>query len=98
MSKDIIIQKEGVPHELNGVEFLRTKSPDGGQIDWAPEDETNIQTLSVTENGTYVPGSGVYGFGVVSVSVPAPSVTGTINGAMVTVTVDENGYLVYTPV
>jgi hypothetical protein len=98
MSKDIIIQKEGVSYELDGVEYLRTKSPDGGLIDWVPEDETNIQTLSVTENGTYVPGSGVYGFGVVTVSIPASSVTGTINGTMVTVTVDENGYLVYTPV
>ena len=97
MSKDIIIQKAGVAQELDGVELLSTKSPDGGTIDWMPEDEAYIRTLLVTENGTYTPGTGVYGFDVVTVNVPASSITGTINGATVTVTVDSNGNLVYTP-
>ena len=97
MSKDITIEVNGVAQALEGVEAIRTPAADSGTVDWLPETETVVQPLNITENGTYTPGEGVYGFAPVSVSVPASSVTGTINGVTYVVTVDANGYLVYTP-
>ena len=98
MSKDIIIQQAGIDQELDGVSLIRTQAADTGTIDWMPEDEATLGSLSTVENGTFTPSGNLYGFDVVTVNVPAAAVEGTINGVEYRVTVDENGYLVYTPI
>lgn len=96
MSKDIVIQKNGVSQTLQGVEKIRTNACGSGNVEWVPEDEVQLQALVASYNGTYTPGAGVYGFSEVVVNVQV--VKGTINGVMYEVTVDANGYLVYTEV
>lgn len=98
MSKNITIQKNGVAQSLFGVEEIKTNLYGTGTVEWVPEDEVTLQALSVTENGTYTPGEGVFGFSIVTVNVSASQVIGTMNGKTYVVTVDENGYLVYTEV
>lgn len=99
MSKNIIIEKNGVAQTLQNVEVLRTTAIGGGSVDWLPEDETTLAEITVTENGTYTADSrSVYGFSRAIVNVPPSEVTGYINGVKYVVSVDENGYLVYTRV
>lgn len=97
MSKDIVIQEQGVNQDLDDVEKLVIKKyGTSGTGDWLPEDETVLTPLTVAKNGTYTPGAGVYGFGTVQVRVQV--VTGRIDGVLTRVTVDDNGYLVFTEV
>jgi len=97
MSKDIIIQEQGVDQDLDGVEKLVIKKYGSSATgDWLPEDETVLTPLTITKNGTYEPGEGVYGFGTVNVRVQI--VTGRIDGVLTRITVDDNGYLVFTEV
>lgn len=96
MSQNIIIQQDGVEQQLSAVQKIKTAKYDGGTVNWIAEDDYQLSPLTISENGTYTPGSGVYGFGVVKVDVKV--IRGTINGVEYVVTVDENGYLVYTEV
>ena len=96
MSVNISIQKNGVAQSLSGVDEIETNLYGGGTEKWVPQEDVQLQPLTVTQNGTYTPGTGVYGFSDVTVNVQI--VTGTINGVMYEVTVDANGYLVYTEV
>lgn len=99
MSKNIIIAKDGEAMTLQGVDTLRTSAVGGGSVDWMPEDETTLAEITVTENGTYTADSrSVYGFSRAIVNVPPNEVTGYINGVKYVVSVDANGYLVYTRV
>lgn len=62
-------------------------------------DEPVIQSLSVTQNGTYTPPSGIDGYAPVTVQVsePVESIVGTdVDGNDYLVTVDETGHFVYT--
>ena len=97
MSKNITIKIDGVSTNLT-IDKLRTSKEGSGTVDWVPEDSVALESLTVDSNGTYNPSQGKSGFSDVSVSVPGTSVTGKINGVEYTVTVDANGYLVYTPV
>lgn len=95
MSKDIIIQQGGVDQQLDGVEMLRTNAADSGTVDWFPYSEAQLEDLSATANNTYTPESGVYGFRMVAVSVPATSITGKgPDGNDYTVTTDGEGHIV----
>lgn len=87
MSKDIIIQQQGIDQELT-VSRINTPELDGGSCAWVPEDETILDELSVTENGEYSPQH--YGFSKVTVNVANPDqpVYGELNAT-------ENG--VYNP-
>lgn len=80
------------------IDKLRTQGIGGGSVTWVPEVDTRCVPLTVTENGSKnASEEGVYGWDIVTVSIPnAGSVTGTKNGVEYTVTVDENGNLVYT--
>lgn len=80
------------------LDKLRTQGIGGGSVTWVPEADTRCVALTVTENGSKSASEeGVYGWDIVTVSIPnAGSVTGTKNGVEYTVTVDENGNLVYT--
>ena len=97
MSKNIIIQKNGVDQTLTGTELIQTNDMDNGTIHWIPEDELVLSELNVTEPGTYIPGAGICGFSVVTATLQAQSITGTIDGVTYVVTVDSDGNLVYTP-
>lgn len=97
MSKTISISKNDGTTFAETVTKLRTKSADGGSIEWVPDDETRCESLNVTANGTYTASSaGKYGYDVVSVSVAGSSVTGKgQDGNEHTVTPDpETGMLV----
>ena len=96
MSKNIIIQENGVAQSLSNVEKIKTNVQGGGTVDWVAEDDVALSPLTITANGTYTPGAGVYGFDTVTVDVKI--VTGKIDGATYEVTLDANGYLVYTEV
>jgi len=77
---------------------IRTKNIDGSNVTWVPDVDTKCVPFTITENGTYnASDSGKYGFDPITVSINgAGSVHGTKDGVSYTVTVDENGYLVYT--
>ncbi len=98
MSKNIVFINNGTEETWQNVDCIRTNGAGVKTLDWLPEDETSVVTLTVTENGTYTAeGASVYGFGSVVANIPA-QITGTINNVQYVVTVDANGYLVYTPV
>lgn len=96
MSVNITIQEGGVAQNLNGAEEIATNKVGSSTESWVPEEDVQLEPLSIVHNGTYTPGSGVYGFSDVTVNVQI--VTGTIDGVTYEVTVDDNGYLVYTEV
>ena len=103
MSKNIAIQEGGIARQFT-ADKLKTALVGGGNCYWVPEDEVNLSTLSVTENGTYdATDDGSYGYSQVRVNVPggaggAPGGIGSSikgvdpdTGNESLVTVDENG-------
>lgn len=101
MSKDIIIERSGVPVALSGVERLRVPELGHGSAYWVPEDECTTGALEVTANGVYVArDSDLYAFSRVSVAVPEGSqaVGNGQDGKFYKVTVGEDDELVYTEV
>lgn len=68
MSKSIVIQEGGIGKQLT-VDKLKTDLVGGGTCLWVPEDEMNLGTKSVSENGTYVASDdGYYGYSQFTVS------------------------------
>lgn len=96
MSKEVVIEIAGVAQNYT-LDILRTKNIDGGSIDWVPEDDVQLTSLTVTENATYTPSGTVYGFSNVTVNTTGQQVSGYIDGVHYVVTLDSNGNLVFTP-
>lgn len=96
MSKNITIQEGGLAKQLTANK-LKTSLVGGGTCLWVPEDETNLTTKYITENGTYRAASeGYYGYSEVTVS-GVGSVTGRDgDGDDATVGVNEDGDIVIT--
>lgn len=70
MSKNIVIQEGGVGRQFT-VDKLKTALVGGGSCNWVPEDEVQLTTLTVSENGTYsAADEGGYGYSQVIVNVP----------------------------
>ena len=68
MSKTIIIAEGGTGKQLT-ADKLKTNLSGGGSCLWVPEDEINLGTKSVSENGTYVASDdGYYGYSQFTVS------------------------------
>lgn len=92
MSKNIIIEKAGVPQELDGAKKIVTNSPDLLQVTWIPEESTKpIGKLTVHRNGHYEASDlYAYGFDEVKVDVPQslPSIEGRIGLDIPTIDVD----------
>ena len=79
------------------VDKLQTNGVESGNVTWVPDEDVQVTSLVVTANGNYNAGDdGVYGWNYVAVFVTGGSVTGTIDGVNYTITVDNDGYLVYT--
>ena len=78
MAQRAIIAINGELQPFDGtVDKLRTQGMGGSAIDWVPDADTKCASLKVTSNGTTTAeDKGVYGFDVVTVSVPGSSVTG----------------------
>jgi len=71
MSKNIIIQEGGQGKQLT-ADKLETNLVGGGTCYWVPEDETQLTTKTITENGTYkAVDDGYFGYSEVTVNVPA---------------------------
>lgn len=96
MSKNITIQEGGLAKQLTANK-LKTNLVGGGTCLWVPEDETQLGTKIITENGTYkASDDGYYGYSEVTVS-GVGSVTGTDgDGDEATVTTGGDGELVIT--
>lgn len=96
MSKNIVIQEGGLGKQLT-ADKLKTNLVGGGTCLWAPEDEVQLTTKTITEDGTYkASDDGYYGYSQVSVS-GIGKVTGTdpSTGEEVEVTTDpETGEIV----
>lgn len=68
MSKNITIQEGGVAKQLT-VDKLKTNLASSGICLWVPEDEVQLGTKSISENGTYrASDDGYYGYSEVTVS------------------------------
>ena len=68
MSKNITIQEGGVTKQLT-VDKLKTNLVSSGTCLWVPEDEVQLTTKTITENGTYkAADDGYYGYSEVIVS------------------------------
>lgn len=100
MSKDIVIVNGGTEETWEDISKIKTNQNPSGDIEWVPEDECVTGTITISSNGTYnAENDGLYGYSKATVNVPVPGyVRGTENGTDYIVTVDNNGYLVYTPV
>lgn len=68
MSKNITIQEGGVAKQLT-VDKLKTNLVGGSTCTWVPEDEVQLGTKYISENGTYkASADGLYGYSEVTVS------------------------------
>ena len=78
MSKNISIQEGGTAKQLS-PDKLKTNLVGGGTCLWVPEDETQLTTKHISENGTYkASDDGYYGYSEVTVS-GIGTATGTDN-------------------
>lgn len=97
MSKNIIIQEGGSGKQAT-VSKLEVNNVGGGTSLWVPEDETQVTSLYVTQNGEYrAEDEGWHGYNVVTVSGIGQAVGYGSSGNEVLVTADdETGELVET--
>lgn len=97
MSKTITIQEAGVPKSAT-VSEIKTNGINTTVL-WVPEDETEKNDLTATENKTYTPEEGYYAIGIVTVNVPdtGAEIVAKSNrdGCRYKVTVDNRGILDY---
>lgn len=92
MSKDIIIQKDGVEQELDGVTKITTPVYGSFSCVWVPEDERQLTEKIVTQNGDYVAADdGFYGYSRVAATVELPFEGTTPGGIKYTVYLDYKG-------
>ena len=92
--------------DLEGVDYgitisgstLTVTDASGGTATFLNQEDIALVPLAISLNGTYKASDiGVYGYSKAKVEVPHDSVTGTIDGTEYIITVDGDGYLVYTP-
>ena len=54
MSKNIIIQIDGTPEALTGVEEIHTDAVPSGTIEWIPEDEDEPYVMGMIDGVEYI--------------------------------------------
>lgn len=96
MSKDIVIQQKGVPENMT-VDSIRGNSAGGGTERWVPDDDIATGTIDITDNGRYK-ASDHNLIGFTEANVNLKEVKGIKDGVTYKVTVNQQGYLVYTEV
>lgn len=103
MSKNIVIQEGGIGKQIT-ADKLKTNLSGGGTCLWVLEEDVQLGTKMITENGIYYASEdGLYGYSRVTINVaggegsdtpggPGSSITGKNgDGEDVVVSVDENG-------
>lgn len=98
MSKNIIIEQDGVAQSLSNVARLRLKAPTGGTVHFYPEDETVLAEVEITANGTYGPPADAYGVSKATVNVTSNQTCGSGQGGQYYKVTVENDEFVYTEV
>ncbi|MCR5718677.1 MAG: hypothetical protein K6F80_06570 [Oscillospiraceae bacterium] len=69
MAKNITILEGSTSKSFSNVNKLRVNNVGGGTSDWVPEDEVQLTTKHISENGTYTASDdGYYGYSEVTVS------------------------------
>ncbi len=69
MAKNITILEGSTSKSFSNVNKLRVNNVGGGTSDWVPEDETQLTTKHISENGTYTASDdGYYGYSEVTVN------------------------------
>lgn len=94
MAKNIAYQTKrqgkSVSGEARRIQYLKTNLQGGGTCDWVPEDETQLITKVITQDGIYVasnePGN-IYGYSEVTVQ----GIGSEIMGDLGTITISKNG-------
>ena len=82
---------EGSKYRYFGAKRLRVKTSDGGNVLLVPENEVELDTIQITENGSYAPENGLYAFSNVYVNVNGSDFVRGKNGVVTL----NNGRLEY---
>ena len=94
MSKNITIQEGGVAKQLT-VDKLKTNVVGGGTMLWVPEEDVQLTTKTITEDGTYkAVDDGYYGYSEVTVNGIGKATGIDADGDEATVSVNSGGALV----
>ena len=98
MSKNITIKEGGTAKQLT-VDKLKTNLVSSGTCLWVPEDEVQLTTKTITQNGTYkASDDGYYGYSEVTVSGIGTATGTDEDGDEAIVTTGEGGELEETKV
>ncbi len=87
MAKNVSITEDGNSKTIENAAKIRTSLIGGGTCDWIPKDDVPLQTLTVTEDGTYRPEQNYYGFS----QVTARGIGNVIEGDLIEKTITKNG-------
>ena len=95
MSRNIIIQIDGVDQSLSAVEDIQTDRASGGTVKWVIPEEKTLAEISCEQNKTYTAQeAGAYGISKATVNVPPKYVTGRgEDGQTHQYGVDDDGHL-----
>lgn len=96
MSKNITIKEGATPRNFTAKK-LKTNVTGGGTCLWVPEEDVQLATKSITENGTYkASDEGEYGYSQVTVNVPggAGGSPGGAGSSIIGTDMDGNDYLI----
>lgn len=99
MSKNIVIQENGVAQTLNTIRRVVTSGMNNGSEDWVPEDECQLGEVSIVGNGDVTAAEkGLYAFSKVYVNVAEDPLAKAVGkdqyGNYKVISRDENGVLV----
>lgn len=96
MSKNIVIQENGVEQTLSAISKISTTRDGGGSAEWVPEDGTTLGQLTVKTNDANITArsQGYYGFSMVRVKASGRAVGKNGSGQWKVITADSSGNFV----
>ena len=99
LAKSVKIKKDGETETYNTVKKIHTHDADGHSTTWVPNDETQLMTKTVTENGTYkASDDDVYAYDKVVVNVSTKAVGKKDDDVSYVVEPNPSGGFIETPV